>query len=150
MELKKYSTTVDKIITCGHILLIKVSRWPSWHKYSNQTKLSRFGLASVTMAAILDFQNYISQPFEVLKGSNSVFKLISPKPITGTNMSWLALVGLPMVTILDFQRVFSEPFKELKVVIWNSSLLLPNLLLWHILILNWVGWVWKDFLWWQW
>ena len=68
-------------------------------------------MASVTIAAILDFQSYISQPFEVLKGSNSVFKLISPKPITGTNMSWFALVGLPMVTILDFQRVFSEPFR---------------------------------------
>ena len=69
---KKVFHSVDKIITCGHILLIKVSRWPSWHKYCNQTKLSRFGLASVTMAAILGFQNYISQPFEVLKGSNSV------------------------------------------------------------------------------
>ena len=81
------------------------------------------------MAAILDFQNCIYQPFEELKGSNSVFKRISPKPITRTNMSRFGLVGLPMVTILDFQRVFSEPFKELKVVIWNSSLLLPNLLL---------------------
>ena len=71
------------------------------------------------MAAILDFQNYISQPFEVLKGSNSVFKLISPEPIKGANLNRFGLAGLTLVTILDFQIVLSEPFKELKAKIWN-------------------------------
>ena len=85
------------------------------------------------MAAILDFQNYISQLFDELNDSNSVFKLISPKPIKGANLSRFGLAGLPMVTILDFQMVLSEPFKELKVEIWNSSLLPPNLSLGLIL-----------------
>ena len=74
-------------------------------------------MASVTIAAILDFQSYISQPFEVLKGSNSVFKLISPNPIKGTILSRFVLAVLPIVTIFDFQKVISEPFKELKVQI---------------------------------
>ena len=69
------------------------------------------------MVAILDFQNSISQPFEEIQGSNSVLKLISPNPITGTNLSRFVLAVLPVVTILDFQKVISEPFKELKVEI---------------------------------
>ena len=76
-------------------------------------------MANVTIAAILDFQNSISQPFEELNGSNSVFKLISPEPIKGANLNRFGLAGLTLVTILDFQMVLSEPFKELKAEIWK-------------------------------
>ena len=48
----------------------------------------------------------LSQPFEELQGSNSEFKLITPKPITGTyfdtNLSRFGLAGLPMAAILNF------------------------------------------------
>ena len=58
------------------------------------------------MAAILDKKKAISQLFEELQGSNSEFKLITPKSITGThfdtNLSRFNLAGLPMVVILDF------------------------------------------------
>ena len=36
-----------------------------------ETNLSRFGLAGLPMAAILDFQILISQPFKELEGRNS-------------------------------------------------------------------------------
>ena len=57
----------------------------------------------------------ITQLFKELKGSNSVLKLSSPKPITGTIRSRFGLAGLPMVAIMDFQMVISQLFKELKV-----------------------------------
>ena len=48
----------------------------------------------------------LSQTFEELQDSNSEFKLIPPKPITGTyfdtNLSRFGLAGLPMVAIFDF------------------------------------------------
>ena len=48
----------------------------------------------------------LSQLFEELQGSNLEFKLITPKPITGTyfetNLSRFGLAGLPMAAILDF------------------------------------------------
>ena len=70
------------------------------------TNLSKFHLAGLPMEAILDFQMSIFQPFEELQDSNSEFKLITPKPITGTcfdiNMSRFGLAGLHIVTILDF------------------------------------------------
>ena len=76
------------------------------------------------IAAIIDFCiNAISQLFEELQSWNSEFKLINPKPITGTNfetnLSRFGLAGLPLVTILDFQMVLSELFNELKAEIWN-------------------------------
>ena len=76
------------------------------------------------MAAILDFQKSISQPFEELQGWNSEFKLITPKSITGiysdTKLSRFGLASLPMVAILDFQMSISQPFEELQG--WNSEL----------------------------
>ena len=70
------------------------------------TKLSRFGLVGLPMVAIFDFQMSICQLFEKLQGSNSEFKLITPKSITGSyfeiTLSRFGLVGLPMVAILDF------------------------------------------------
>ena len=36
--------------------VFEVSKLQSQHKYSYQAKLSRFGLAGLTMSAILDFQ----------------------------------------------------------------------------------------------
>ena len=57
----------------------------------------------------------LSQPFEELQGSNSEFKLITPKPITGayfdTNLSRFGLAGLPMVAILDFLMFISQLFE---------------------------------------
>ena len=47
----------------------------------------------------------ISELFEELQGSNLEFKVITPKPITGThletNLSRFGLAGLPMAAILD-------------------------------------------------
>ena len=60
---------------------------------------------TIVIAAILDFLMSISQLFEELQGSNSEFKLIIPKPITGTyfetNLSRLGLAGLLLGAILD-------------------------------------------------
>ena len=78
MELSNYSTTVDKIITSRQFLVFEVSKWPSWHEYCHKAQLRRFGLACLTIVAILDFQIFISQV------SSLKFKLITPKPITGT------------------------------------------------------------------
>ena len=48
----------------------------------------------------------LSQPFEELQGSNSEFKLKSPKTITGTYFETIlkrfGLACLPMAAILDF------------------------------------------------
>ena len=48
---------------------------------------------------------YIDQPFEELQGSNSKFKLYTPKPNTGTYfhtvLSRFGLTGLPVEAILD-------------------------------------------------
>ena len=49
-----------------------------------ETNLSRFGLADLSMATILDFEILIFQPFEELLGSKTEWKLITPKPIIGT------------------------------------------------------------------
>ena len=76
-------------------------------------------MANVTIAAILDFQNSISQRFEKINVSNSVFKLISPEPIKGANLNRFGLAGLTLVTISDFQMVLSKPFKKLMAEIWN-------------------------------
>ena len=97
---------MDKIITSGQILVFEVSKWLSWHEYSYQAKLSRFGLAGLPMAAILDFQMSISQPFEELQGWNSEFKLITPKSITGTYFDTVA-------AILDFfKRLYISCLKS--------------------------------------
>ena len=50
----------------------------------------------------------LSQPFEELQGSNSKFKLITPKPITGTYFDAI-LVGLVrhalMVAIIHYGHI---------------------------------------------
>ena len=57
-------------------------------------------------------------PPDELHGSNLEFKLITPKPITGTyfetNLSRFYLAGLPMVAILDFQMFIYQPFQDLE------------------------------------
>ena len=99
---------MDKIITSGQILVFEVSKWLSWHKYSHQAKLSRFGLAGLPIAAILDFQMSISQPFDELHGWNSEFKLTTPKSITGAYFD-------PVVAILDFvKRLYISCLKSYK------------------------------------
>ena len=59
----------------------------------------------------------LSQLFEELYGSNLEFKLITPKPISGTyfetNLNRFGLAVLPMAAILDFQMFLSELFEEL-------------------------------------
>ena len=77
------------------------------------------------------------QPFEEKQDSNSELKLNIPKTIDetyfDTNICRFCLAGLPLVAIFDFPMVITQPFKELKVEIWNSSLLSPNLSLGPIL-----------------
>ena len=100
---------MDKIVTSRKILVFEVSKWPSWHEYYYGTKVNRFGLAGLSMVAILDFQMSISQLFEELQGWNSEFKLITPKSITGTyfdtKLSTFGLTGLLKAAILDFFNV---------------------------------------------
>ena len=130
MEQKNYSTTVDKIITSGQILVFEVSKRLSWHEYYYGAKVNRFGLAGLSMAAILDFQMSISRPFEELQGWNSEFKLITPKSITrtysDTKLSMFGLAGLSMAAILDFQMSISQLFEELQG--WNLEfkLIIPK------------------------
>ena len=69
------------------------------------------------MAVILDFQIYISQPFEELQGSSLKFKLITPQSITGayfdTKLSRFGLAGSAKVAILESKMFISHPFEEL-------------------------------------
>ena len=112
---KNYSTTIDKIITSRQILVFEVSKQLSWHKYSYQAKLSRFGLVGLTVAAILDFKMSISPPFEELQGWNLEFKLITPKSIIGTYF-------YTMATILDFvKKPYILCFKSYRDEIQNLS-----------------------------
>ena len=71
-----------------------------------ETNLSRFGLAGLPMAAILDFQFLISQPFKELQGRNSNMKLNTPKSIPRTyfetKQSIFGLAGYALVAILEF------------------------------------------------
>ena len=98
----------------------------------SDTKLSRFRLASLPTAAILDFKMFISQMFEELQGWNWEFKLITPKSNTGTNfytkLSRFGLACLPLAAILDFQMSISELFEELQG--WNLEfkLIIPKLI----------------------
>ena len=67
---------------------------------------------------------FISQLFEELQGSNSEFKLITPKPITGTyfdtNLNRFSLAGLPMADILDFfKRLYLGSLKSYRAEIQN-------------------------------
>ena len=70
------------------------------------TILSRFGLAGLPIAAILDFQMSIFQPFQELQGLKLEFKLITHKPINrtcvDTNLIGFGLAGLPIAAILNF------------------------------------------------
>ena len=95
----------------------------------SDTKLSIFGLAGLSMAAILDFQMPISQPFEELQGWNSEFKLITPKYITGTysdtKLGRFGLASLPVVTILDFKISISQTFEEVEGWISKLKLITP-------------------------
>ena len=114
---------MDKIITSGQILVFEVSKRSSWHEYYYGAKVNRFGLAGLSMAAILDFQMSISQPFEELQGWNLEFKLFTPKYITrtysDTKLSMFGLASLPMAAILDFQMSISQLFEELQG--WNLA-----------------------------
>ena len=94
---KTYSTTVDRIVTSRNILLFEVSKWPSWHEYYYRAKENWFGLVGLPVAAILDIQMSISQPFKELQGWNLEFKLITPKSISGTYFN-------TVVAILDFSK----------------------------------------------
>ena len=82
------------------------------------TKLSRLGLAGLTMVVNLDFQMTISQLFQDLHSSNLKFKLINPQPITrtymDTNLRRLGLAGLPMAAILNFLMSIYQPSEELQ------------------------------------
>ena len=115
---------MDKIITSRQIFVFEVSKWLSWHEYYYGAKVNRFGLAGLSMAAILDFQMFISQPLEELQGWNLEFKLFTPKDITrtysDTKLSMSGLAGLSMVAILDFQMSISQLFEELQS--WNLEL----------------------------
>ena len=71
------------------------------------TNLSRFGLASLPIAAILEFWMFISQSFEELQGWHLEFKLITPKSITGTNF-WI------WQPTWNFQETISHLFEELQ------------------------------------
>ena len=70
------------------------------------------------MVVILDFLFFISLPFEELKSLNSEFKLITPKPITGTyfdtKLSKFRWAASARVAILKFPIFISQSFKELK------------------------------------
>ena len=83
------------------------------------------------MAAILDFQMFISQLFEELQSWNSEFKLITPKPITGTyfdtKLSRFGLAGSAMVAILEFSMFISQQFEELQG--WNLDFFIIDKLL---------------------
>ena len=89
---------MDKIISSRHILVFEVSKQLSWHEYYHGVKVNRFGLAGLSVAAILDFQMSTSHVFEELQGWNSEFKLITPKSITttysDTNLSTFGLASL--------------------------------------------------------
>ena len=71
------------------------------------------------MKAILDIQFFISLPVEELQTLNSEFKLITPKPITGTyfdtKLSRFGLAGSAMTAILKFQMFKSELLEEQQV-----------------------------------
>ena len=57
----------------------------------------------------------LSQPFEELQGSNSEFKLITPKPITRTyfdnNLSRFGLAGMNIGAIINYQISISQLFE---------------------------------------
>jgi len=56
----------------------------------------------------------LSQLFNELQGSNSEFKLITLKPITGTYFDTnLLLAGLPMMTFFNFLMFISRLLEEL-------------------------------------
>ena len=71
-----------------------------------ETNLSRFGLVGLPMAAILDFQFLISQPFKEVQGRNSNMKLNTTKSIPRTyfetKQSIFGLAGYALVAILEF------------------------------------------------
>ena len=88
---------MDKIITSIQILVFEVYKRLSWHAYYHGAKVNMFGLAGLSIAAILDFSMSISQQSEELQGWNSELKLITPKSITETYFD-------TMVTIIDFSK----------------------------------------------
>ena len=64
------------------------------------------------MAAILDFQMSISEPFGELQGWNSEFKLITPKSITGTYF-------VAMAAILELKKLYLSYLKSYRAEIQN-------------------------------
>ena len=142
---------MDKIINTGQILVFEVSKQLSWHEYFHQAKLSRFGLAGLPMAAILDFQISISQPFEELQGWNLEFMLITPNLLLGTNLKpiWVGLVWLVCLWWPSwiFKCLYLSHLKSYRAEIQNLSYLSPKILLEPILTPNWECLVWQVCLW---
>ncbi len=81
------------------------------------------------MAAILDFQFLISQPFKELQGRNSNMKLNTTKSIPRTyfetKQSIFGLAGYALVAILEFEVFISQAFEELKAKKWIFFLISP-------------------------
>ena len=71
------------------------------------TKLSRFCLAGLSMAAILDIQMYMSQLFEEVQSWNLELKLIIPISITDYHI-WT------MAAILNIQMSIFQLFEEVQ------------------------------------
>ena len=68
-------------------------------------KIGSFASGPATSMVAKNGTKKLSQPFEELQCSNLEFKLITPKPISGThfetNLSRFGLEGLPLAAILD-------------------------------------------------
>ena len=103
MELKKFITTVDKIITSGQILVFEVSKQP----YQSARRLGSFANGATASLVAKNGTKKLSQPIKELRGSNLEFKLITLKPTTETYfetyLSRFGLAGLPMAVILDLK-----------------------------------------------
>ena len=95
-----------------------------------KTNLSRFGLAGLLMKAILDIQFFISLPVEELQTLNSEFKLITPKPNTGTyfdtKLSRFGWAGSARVAILKFSIFISQQFEGLQCLNLDFLIIIPK------------------------
>ena len=82
------------------------------------------------MKAILDIQFFISLPVEELQTLNSEFKLITPKPITGTyfdtKLSRFGWAGSARVAILKFSIFISQQFEVLQCLNLDFLIIIPK------------------------
>ena len=98
---ENYSSSTDKIITSGQIMVFEMYKPPYWSPQHDRIicKWHHF------LHSEQKWNKKISQPFEELQGWNSEFKLITPKTISGTysktNLSRFGLAGFPLTAILD-------------------------------------------------